>query len=750
MFHGKLDIRALFTDQTEEFLRVIPVGSCRKEKGRKYVLRFRLRAAQGQIKDCFLVTQTQEIRMQPEMEEGRFIYYYAEAVTDGKPVRYAFKLILSDSKEELIFKRTGVYEKNGDRVKAVYSGTLEPPADTAVRKKARKKVILAENGKLSRRRGLAELAKRSTLEEMTEKPESRTRGWWYFAPKFRTPEWATGAVLYQIFTDRFCNGDPENDVVTGEYNYNGGLVRHMDDWYCPPAPDDTREHYGGDLQGIIDKLDYLAELGVDGIYLNPIFVSPSNHKYDTQDYSHIDPHFGKIVRDSSGILSSGARNNDAAHKYRTRVTDPANLEASDRLFANLVREAHMRGIRVILDGVFNHCGSFHRWLDREKIYLNTQDNPPGAYVRKDSPYREFFDFEKDKWPDNGSYESWWGLDSLPKLNYEESEKLCGEILRVAAKWVSPPYNADGWRLDVASDLGHSETFNHEFWKRFRKTVKEANPDAIILAENYVDSAKWLHGCEWDTIMNYEGFMEPVTWFLTGMEKHGDAFCGELLGDADKFWESMEWGTQDDMPQQPLMCSMNQLSNHDHSRFLTRTSCRVGRLYDLGTDAAAQGVHESVYREAAVIQMTWPGAPTLYYGDEAGLCGFTDPDNRRTYPWEREDKEMIRFHRELIKMHKELDCLKKGSVIRLADDDNMLSYGRFDGNSAAVVVLNNGDDPMTVRIPVLYAGVPENAQMKLRFLTTQNGFLARSNKTLQVKDGYIEMELAAESSAVLVW
>jgi alpha-glucosidase len=207
-----------------------------------------------------------------------------------------------------------------------------------------------------------------------------------------------------------------------------------------------------------------------------------------------------------------------------------------------------------------------------------------------------------------------------------------------------------------------------------------------------------------------------------------------------------------MPQAPLMCSMNQLSNHDHSRFLTRTGLKVGRVSDLGTTAAAEGVRESVYREAAVLQMTWPGAPTLYYGDEAGVCGFTDPDNRRTYPWGRENKEMIRFHRELIKMHKELKCLKDGAVIRLADARNMLSYGRFDGSSSVVVILNNSDDTMRVRIPVVYAGVPENAQMRIRFMTTQSGFVSypKKKKTVPVTGGMLEMELAPESSAVLVW
>ena len=680
------------------------------------MIRIRLRTAAGDADNCVLLTDLGEIPMHVEKENAHFIYFSAEVESDGTPVRYAFRVRLAATGEEFLYKRTGI--EWGD---AENGGSKADKSE----------------GEAGKEAGASSAAKLST------------EGWWYYAPEFKIPEWANGAVMYQIFTDRFCNGDPDNDVLTGEYAYNGGQVLQIEDWYCPPAADDTREHYGGDLQGIMDKLDYLEELGVEVIYLNPIFVSPSNHKYDTQDYDHIDPHFGKIVHDRGKVLPRGSLDNRGAEKYKARVTDPANLEASDRLFANLVREAHMRGIRVILDGVFNHCGSFHRWLDREKIYLNTGNYPPGAYGRRDSEYRQYFDFQKDEWPDNDSYESWWGFSSLPKLNYEESMQLRDEILRVAAKWVSPPYNADGWRLDVAADLGHSEVFNHYFWQRFRKVVKKANPDALILAENYMNSARWLGGKEWDTIMNYEGFMDPVTWFLTGMEKHNDAFHPSYIGDPDRFWAAMKWKGQEDMPQAPLMCSMNQLSNHDHSRFLTRTGLKVGRVSLLGTQAAAEDVRESVYREAVVIQLTWPGAPTLYYGDEAGLCGFTDPDNRRTYPWGREDREMIRFHRELIKMHKEYSCLRNGSLIRLTDAPHILSYGRFDRESAVVVAVNNGNDPVKIRIPVVYAGVPADCNMKLRFLTNISGFLAYPRTVYRVEDGILEIELTPESAAVLV-
>jgi alpha-glucosidase len=388
---------------------------------------------------------------------------------------------------------------------------------------------------------------------------------------------------------------------------------------------DVREFYGGDLQGVLDKMDYLQELGVEVIYFNPLFVSPSNHKYDIQDYDYIDPHLGKIVSDEGELLPDGQRENRFASRYIDRVTNKANLEASNEMFAQVVAEAHRRGMRVILDGVFNHCGSFNKWMDRERIYENAEGYDKGAYVSADSPYRNYFDFHNQAaWPYNNSYDGWWGHDTLPKLNYEGSQELMDYVLHVAKKWVSPPYNVDGWRLDVAADLGHSQEFNHHFWQEFRKAVKEANPEAIILAEHYGNTRDWLQGNEWDTVMNYDAFMEPVTWFLTGMEKHSDDYREDLLGNAESFWGAMRHHTSSfSMPSWQV--AMNELSNHDHSRFLTRTNHKVGRTNTLGPQAAEQGINKAVFREGVVIQMTWTGAPTIYYGDEAGkLRQFAPP------------------------------------------------------------------------------------------------------------------------------
>ena len=482
------------------------------------------------------------------------------------------------------------------------------------------------------------------------------------SPGFKTPEWAKGAVMYQIFVDRFYNGDPTNDVEDNEYIYIGAPSRKVKDWNQAPEAMDIRNFYGGDLQGVLDKLDYLQDLGVEVIYFNPLFVSPSNHKYDIQDYDYIDPHYGKIVVDDGEVLPAGAKDNIHATKYQQRTGDIRNLEASNQLFIKLVEEMHKRGMRVILDGVFNHCGSFNKWMDRERIYEPQPDYPKGAYVSKESPYNSFFlfhDARNELWPYNGTYDGWWGHDTLPKLDYEDSPQLEQYIMDIGRKWVSPPYNVDGWRLDVAADLGFSNEYNHIFWKRFRKEVKDANPDAIILAEHYGDPQDWLQGDEWDSVMNYDAFMEPLTWFLTGMEKHSDEYRPDLCGNADNFVGAMRHFMAS-MLTPSLQVAMNELSNHDHSRFLTRTNHRAGRVAQLGTEAAEKDVNKAILREAVIMQMTWIGAPTIYYGDEAGLCGFTDPDNRRTFPWGNEDKELQAFHKEVIRIHKEEKPLKKGS------------------------------------------------------------------------------------------
>lgn len=567
-------------------------------------------------------------------------------------------------------------------------------------------------------------------------------------PGFRTPDWAKGAVMYQIFVDRFYNGDDSNDVESGEYIYIGEPCTRVKDWEKYPAYMGVREFYGGDLKGVLDKLDYLEDLGVEVIYFNPLFVSPSNHKYDIQDYDYIDPHYGEIVSDGGEVIKEGQSDNSCATKYIKRVTDRKNLEASNRLFIRLVQEMHKRGMKVIIDGVFNHCGSFNKWMDREKIYAQSKNYESGAYVSATSPYRSFFKFYNDSesdWPDNGSYDGWWGHDTLPKLNYEDSVKLENYILKIGKKWVSYPFCADGWRLDVAADLGHSNEYNHIFWKKFRRVVKNANKDAIILAEHYGDPSAWLQGDEWDTVMNYDAFMEPVTYYLTGMEKHSDAQRMDLYNNADYFIRAMRHHMSR-MLYPSLMTAMNELSNHDHSRFLTRTNHMVGRVSHLGYEAANRYVNEAVMREAVVMQMTWMGAPTVYYGDEAGVCGFTDPDNRRTYPWGKENKSLIAFHKQAIHIHKEHSSILRGSLVFLHGEGEVLSYGRFDDLESIVVVVNNGEEK-EISIPVWKANVPWKCEMDTLLYTDKEGFSCDSKKW-KVCDGEMSIRLGEYGAMIL--
>lgn len=559
-----------------------------------------------------------------------------------------------------------------------------------------------------------------------------------FVPGFKVPDWAKGTVFYQIFPDRFCNGNPDNDVEDNEYYYTGGHSRRIREWHKFPDSLDVNCFYGGDLQGVRQKLNYLQELGVEAIYFNPIFVSPSNHKYDTQDYDYVDPHLAVIEDDVQHSMQHWEKHNGYAPKYIKRTVSKTNLEKSNEYFADLVKEIHSRGMKVVVDGVFNHCGSFNKWLDREGIYLDKEGYEEGAFQSVKSPYRSYFKFKKPN-EAHSEYEGWWGFATLPKLNYEKSPQLEEYILDMGAKWVSEPYSADGWRLDVAADLGHSATYNHKFWQKFRARVRRANPEAFIFAEHYGSPESWFGGNEWDSVMNYDAFMEPVSWFLTGMEKHSEAFDGGKLRDGKQFFDSI-FKAMSKFPRPALDSALNQLSNHDHSRFLTRTNRTVGTTRTKGPHAAGYGIDKRVMQLAVLIQMTWVGSPGVYYADEAGQVGWTDPDSRRTYPWGSEDNELIDFHKHAIALRKRISCLKTGSLKRLDAGNGYIAYGRFDGDECCVVVINCNDGEISLTVPVWELGVPhDGADMKLKFACGDWGYTEREEKSA-VKHGRLFVTL----------
>lgn len=564
-------------------------------------------------------------------------------------------------------------------------------------------------------------------------------------PDFSTPSWAKGAVMYQIYVDRFYNGDKSNDVVTNEYEYLGLKSKHIEDWDTPLENMDVCNFYGGDLQGVIDKMDYLSDLGIDAIYFNPIFVSPSNHKYDIQDYEHIDPHYGVIVTKTGNPLSNEDKDNKNATLYMARTTDPKNLEASDQLLAKLIGIAHSKGIKVILDGVFNHCGAFNKWLDREGFY-EKNGYPVGAYASENSPYHNFFNWTGGQWPNNEHYSSWWDHPNHPKLNYEHSDELYTYIMNIARKWVSPPYNADGWRLDVAADLGLSKEFNMKFWRDFRKVVKNANPNAVIIAEHYGDPKDWLMGDQWDTVMNYDAFMEPITWFLTGMEKHSEKADIHKYNNAGDFEASMRYYTSR-FSNESLNVAMNQLSNHDHSRFLTRTNRKTGRLHTSGTFEADTGINLGIMKEAITFQMTWPGAPTIYYGDEIGMTGWTDPDNRRPFRWDDMNEDILSYHKCLINIRHSREIFKSGSLDYLYMGYGLICYGRWNKNDYGTVILNNQYKATDISVPVWRLGAKNGDTMISLVISNMTNFI-QNNTVYIVKNGCIKVSLPPFSSCVI--
>ncbi len=638
------------------------------EPNRGDEVEIRLRVARDDAREVWLVTEDDQIPMEKAYSKNIFDYYTVKITIKNTIFRYGFRI--QDDHQSVYYDRQGI--SGGREMASMFS----------------------------------------------------------INPDVKTPAWAKGAVMYQIFVDRFYDGNPDNNVRTGEYTYLKRQVEGVKDWDSLPEPFDVHRFYGGDLQGVLDKLDYLQNLGVEVLYLNPIFVSPSNHKYDSQDYDAVDPHYAVIRKDGD---------------YVTRVTTSENLKASNEFFAHFMEEVHRRGMRVIIDGVMNHCGSFHKWMNREKLYTEERGYPKGAYESKDSPYHDYFHFTKNSWPDNPSYEEWWGNETLPKLNYEGSSLLWERIIELGRRWVSPPYCVDGWRLDVAADLGHSPEVNHRFWKEFRENVHQANPEAIVLAEHYSDPYPWIQNGEWDTVMNYAAFMDPVTWYLTGMEKHSDFFRGDLLGNASAFWTAMNHN----FPRlgNGKLIAMNELSNHDHSRFLTRTNRIPGRLGNRSSEEASQGIRMSNMYQAVVMQMTWPGAPTIYYGDEAGVCGWTDPDDRRTYPWGKENTGLIDFHRTLIGIHKSHPALRLGSLHKLYGEGSVIAYARTLGDEVLVTIVNAGTHRKVVRIPVWITGAGMNSVFVNQVKTSPVGYDQIPDR-FTVSDGILTIEMEGESSIIL--
>ena len=311
---------------------------------------------------------------------------------------------------------------------------------------------------------------------------------------FNLPDWAKGALMYQIFIDRFNRGDETNDVVDDEYIYIGLPVKHKENWNEYPSNFDVGYFYGGDLAGVLQKLDYLRDFGVEVIYFNPLFVSPSNHKYDTQDYDHIDPHLTIIAEDGGELLAPDAGDNLNATRYQKRSADRKNLEASDRFFAEVVAEAHRFGFRILLDGVFNHCGwDFALWQD---VVRNGKASPYfDWFIVQEWPFETVVEPECEAVASrsrpsgtngkSGKYSTFAYVDTMPKLN-TNNPAVVDYLLNVCETWVRS-YDIDGLRLDVANELSH--TFCRQLYRRMRSLKK----DFYLLGEIWRSALPWLRG-----------------------------------------------------------------------------------------------------------------------------------------------------------------------------------------------------------------------------------------------------------------
>lgn len=484
-------------------------------------------------------------------------------------------------------------------------------------------------------------------------------------PGFGTPGWAKGLVWYQVFPDRFADGDPSNNVRTGEYDYYGPVqVRAWGD-----SPSGSNDFFGGDLEGVSARMESHVQraLGAEGLYFNPLFLSPSNHKYDTQDYNQVDPHFG-----GDGALASLMA-----------------MALSDGDFGGDYR------VRVMLDGVFNHCGDWHFWFNRAHKWPGGQ----GAYETRSSPYYSFFTFAS--WPNQyATFGASFGAryDSMPKLDYADTglrQAVYGGGDSAAIRWLMAPYHADGWRLDVGQEVGRNGTTdgNHEIWADFRRSVKAASPDALVLGEYWGVAEPWLRGDQWDSAMNYNGFTTPLSLWLLKSDLSGNQSSIDTAG-----FHAWMQGTLADNATQVRLALMNSLSTHD----ITRVRRRAG-----GSSA--------LVKTAVAFQFTYPGAPCVYYGDEAFVDGGADPDNRRTFPWGELDlaerADMLSFHRAMAGLRRAMPCLKTGSYCELLADEaeGAFAFARFDDEGAAVtLVRRKGTALSDFSLPVWALGIGDGA------------------------------------------
>ena len=526
----------------------------------------------------------------------------------------------------------------------------------------------------------------------TSEPSS---GDFFIIPGFKTPDWMKNGVMYQIFPDRFYDGDTSNDVTNGEYTYAGCATEHHA-WGASVFPRvkgcRSEVFFGGDLAGIDTKLSYIKRtLGADIIYLNPIFNSPTNHKYDTQNYYEIDPAFG------------------------TRST-------LQHLIADIHSSSNGPKGYIILDGVFNHSGDSNCWFGKE-AYGSISCSLLGAYRSPSSPYYRFYTFQS--WPN--TYASFFGFGGMPKLDYGESgsavrNQIYGTASSVMQTYLSRPYDIDGWRLDVAQSLdadgnAGSDATNHQIMREMRSAVLSVNAKAEILGEYWGDPSPWLDdGREWDGAMNYNGFTRPFSEWVCGEDESGRS-ASINASTLDRRLHA----SRADLPVDVQETMTNALGTHDTVRFATRC----------GGDSRKSFL-------GLIFQFTYVGTPTIYYGDEYGMRGGPDPDDRRTFDWSRANtgNRAVELTHRLVSIRNRYAALRTGSYITLVTDDahGVYVFGRFDANHRIAVVLNNASDTQTVTIPAYQLSMTNGSRVT-DLLTSTTFQVTNGNLTVAVQGHY---------------
>ena len=479
-----------------------------------------------------------------------------------------------------------------------------------------------------------------------------------YAP-YDVPAWAKDAVYYYIFPERFRNGDTSNDPKPGVDRFHDKTVEFHKDWNDKPwrphsgdGSDDeySNDFFGGDIAGIIEKLDYIRSVGANTLYITPMFTAASNHKYDTADWKHIDPHFG-----------------------------------SNADFERLCREAARRGIRVLPDASLNHSGADSIYFDRYAT-RGGQGAFEGGRINPASPYASWYTFDPKQADPDKQFKGWVGVTDLPELNKADPSYRAfayGASDSVTRTWLNA--GASGWRMDVAPWVPD------DFWREWRSVVKQTKPDAVTVAETWFDASKFFLGDEFDSTMNYI-FRDAVLAYANG-------------GDAQLMVANLE-EMREAYPPQSFAALMNLLSTHDTARSL-----------DIFGDVDGKATPEQValakqkLRLAVFFQMTYPGAPAIFYGDEVGVTGGADPMNRGTYPWAdrggHPDNALLADFRRLTTLRRELPVLRHGTLLApLHVDAHVVALARRDGDAWAITATNNGDAPQALTI-ALPADAPAN-------------------------------------------